>query len=133
MSEITIDDKHRLGLVDALRCFAALWVVLFHMSEGKHIPTLLAAIPDWLKYIVFDAGHLGVPIFFVLSGIVMAVTTFRVQMTHKNAAKFVSRRLVRLAPPYYVAIAFGIAVGALATGLRIWLSLERGSFFDRQL
>lgn len=31
------------------------------------------------------------------------------------------------------AIAFGIAVGALATGLRIWLSLERGSFFDRQL
>lgn len=31
------------------------------------------------------------------------------------------------------AIAFGIAVGAMATGLRIWLSLERGSFFDRQL
>lgn len=31
------------------------------------------------------------------------------------------------------AIAFGVAVGALAMGLRIWLSLERGSFFDRQL
>ena len=31
------------------------------------------------------------------------------------------------------AIGFGIAVGALATGLRIWLSLERGSYFDRQL
>ncbi len=31
------------------------------------------------------------------------------------------------------AIAFGIAVGALATGLRIWLSLERGSFFEREL
>ncbi|MCX8053774.1 MAG: hypothetical protein N3B12_08190 [Armatimonadetes bacterium] len=31
------------------------------------------------------------------------------------------------------AIAFGIAVGGLAMGLRIWLSLERGSFFDRQL
>lgn len=31
------------------------------------------------------------------------------------------------------AIAFGIAVGSLAMGLRIWLSLERGSFFDRQL
>lgn len=31
------------------------------------------------------------------------------------------------------AISFGVAVGALATGLRIWLSLERGSFFDRQL
>lgn len=31
------------------------------------------------------------------------------------------------------AIAFGIGVGALAMSLRIWLSLERGSFFDRQL
>ncbi|MCX6345455.1 MAG: hypothetical protein NT018_10360 [Armatimonadetes bacterium] len=31
------------------------------------------------------------------------------------------------------AIAFGLAVGGLATGLRIWLSLEKGSFFDRQL
>ena len=31
------------------------------------------------------------------------------------------------------AIGFGIAVGSLASGLRIWLSLERGSFFDRQL
>jgi hypothetical protein len=28
------------------------------------------------------------------------------------------------------AIAFGIAVGGLAMALRIWLSLERGSFFD---
>ena len=31
------------------------------------------------------------------------------------------------------AINFGIAVGSLAMGLRIWLSLERGNFFDRQL
>lgn len=31
------------------------------------------------------------------------------------------------------ALAFGIGIGALATALRIWLSLERGSFFDRQL
>ncbi|MGW8466020.1 acyltransferase family protein [Pseudomonas sp. CLCA07] len=110
MSGITTDDKHRLALVDALRCFAALWVVLFHLSEGKHIPTLLAAIPDWLKYIVFDAGHLGVPVFFVLSGIVMAVTTFSVPMHTANAANFVARRLVRLAPPYYAAVALGVLV-----------------------
>jgi hypothetical protein len=31
------------------------------------------------------------------------------------------------------AITFGVAVGSLAMGLRIWLSLEKGSFFDRQL
>lgn len=31
------------------------------------------------------------------------------------------------------AIQFGLGVGGLAMALRIWLSLERGSFFDRQL
>ena len=31
------------------------------------------------------------------------------------------------------AIAFGIGVGAMATSLRIWLSLERGSFYDKDL
>lgn len=31
------------------------------------------------------------------------------------------------------AIAFGIEIGALAMALRTWLSLERGSFFDREL
>ena len=110
MSVITTDDKHRLALVDALRSFAAFWVVLFHLSEGSHIPTLLATLPPWLKYAVFDAGHLGVPIFFVLSGIVMATTTSRLTMNNVNAANFVGRRLVRLAPPYYAAIALGVAV-----------------------
>lgn len=110
MSGITTDDKHRLALIDALRCFAAFWVVLFHLSEGNHIPTLLAAIPGWVKAAVFDAGHLGVPIFFVLSGIVMATTTARVPMNTVNAANFVARRLVRLAPPYYAAVALGLLV-----------------------
>lgn len=31
------------------------------------------------------------------------------------------------------AMAFGIEIGALAMALRTWLSLERGSFFDREL
>ncbi len=31
------------------------------------------------------------------------------------------------------AIAFGVAVGAMATCLRIWLSLEKGSFYDKEL
>jgi len=28
---------------------------------------------------------------------------------------------------------FGMMVGAIAVGLRFWLSLERGAFFDREL
>ncbi|WP_369990090.1 acyltransferase family protein [Pseudomonas xanthosomatis] len=110
MRGITTDDKHRLALIDALRCFAAFWVVLFHLSEGNHIPTLLAAIPGWVRAAVFNAGHLGVPIFFVLSGIVMTTTTARVPMDSINATSFVARRLVRLVPPYYAAVALGLLV-----------------------
>lgn len=113
MKGLTTHDKHRLVLIDALRCFAALWVVLFHLSAGGHLPTLRAEMPGWLHYIVFDAGHLGVPIFFVLSGIVMAATTRDVPMNTADAARFVLRRLVRLVPPYYVAIAVGILFNAV--------------------
>ena len=31
------------------------------------------------------------------------------------------------------AIAFGIGIGSLATSLRIWLSLEKGNFYDKEL
>jgi peptidoglycan/LPS O-acetylase OafA/YrhL len=104
----TPNNKNRLMLVDALRCFAALWVVMFHLSEGGHIPTLIAALPLWLSLALFNAGHLGVPIFFVLSGIVMAVTTLNTPMTTSNTGYFVGRRLMRLTPPYYAAIAVGV-------------------------
>ncbi|MCC6444386.1 MAG: PD40 domain-containing protein [Armatimonadetes bacterium] len=35
--------------------------------------------------------------------------------------------------PAYRAMGFGLALGGLAMALRIWLSLERGSYFDREL
>jgi peptidoglycan/LPS O-acetylase OafA/YrhL len=38
----------RLGALDALRGFAALWVVLHHFAEGQHMPALLQALPPWV-------------------------------------------------------------------------------------
>ena len=110
MINATDNTKNRFALIDALRCLAAVWVVLFHFSEGKHIPTLLATIPEWLKLGLFDAGHLGVPIFFVLSGVVMAYTTKNMSMTTNNGIKFLLRRFVRLMPPYYAAVVLGVLV-----------------------
>jgi len=93
-----------------LRGFAALWVVLYHMSEGHHIPIISTVIPAWLVSILFDAGHLGVPIFFVLSGFVMAYTVKQTPFSGKNANKFLLRRFIRLSPPYYFAIAVALAL-----------------------
>ena len=40
--------------------------------------------------------------------------------------------LVHLNAPAQRAVTFGLALGALATSLRLWLSLERGLYFDQE-
>jgi len=100
----TQPNNNRLAFADGLRGLAALWVVLFHIAEGHHIESIKAAIPSYLFTPIFEYGHLGVAIFFVLSGFVMGLTACNVIFDRKNALKFISRRLLRLAPPYYFAI-----------------------------
>ena len=48
----------------------------------------------------------------------------------ENLANWV---LTRVNSPAIVAISFGVGIGTLATSLRLWLSLERGSYFDEEL
>ncbi len=52
--------------------------------------------------------------------------SFRVE----NIANWI---LTRVNSPAILAVDFGLGVGALATSLRLWLSLERGSYFDKEL
>jgi hypothetical protein len=41
--------------------------------------------------------------------------------------------LKKVNSPAIMAIDFGLGVGGLATALRLWLSLERGSYFEEEL
>jgi len=41
--------------------------------------------------------------------------------------------LTRVNAPAIRAVGFGLGVGLIATALRIWLSLERGSYFEKEL
>ncbi len=41
--------------------------------------------------------------------------------------------LTRVNAPAIRAVGFGLGVGLVATALRIWLSLERGSYFDKEM
>lgn len=100
----------RLAFADGLRGLAALWVVLFHLSEGHHIDAFKAVLPAWLSVAVFEAGHLGVAVFFSLSGFVMALTLPNGLNYMSEVFRFMVRRLVRLTPPYYLAIAFALAM-----------------------
>jgi peptidoglycan/LPS O-acetylase OafA/YrhL len=103
----------RYVFADGLRGLAALWVVLYHLSEGHHIENIKAVLTIPVSHFVFDSGWLGVRIFFVLSGFVMANNTVKYQVEGNFANKFILRRLIRLTPPYYFAIFFTLIFLAL--------------------
>jgi peptidoglycan/LPS O-acetylase OafA/YrhL len=105
----------RLAFADGLRGLAALWVLLFHLSTGHHVDALLAALPAGVDRVVFTWGHGGVAVFFVLSGCVLALTAERAVLDPAGAGRFVLRRLLRLAPPYYAALLVAVLL-ALAKG-----------------
>jgi peptidoglycan/LPS O-acetylase OafA/YrhL len=98
-----------LTIVQALRGIAALWVVFFHASEGGHIPHLKATLPFAAQVAIFDAGHLGVAIFFALSGFVIAHSLAGSAMTGRSLGRFALRRSIRLDPAYWVSMLICVA------------------------
>src|SRR5687767_8776 len=103
----------RFTFVDALRGVAALAVVLFHAVEGGHIPDLMAVMPAWLTAMI-SHGHLGVAVFFVLSGFVIAHATYGQTITLSYLGRFMLRRSIRLDPPYWFAIAVAVGFAVLS-------------------
>lgn len=101
-------------MVDALRGIAALAVVLYHFKGGAHIDALLSALPRWPS-LALDHANLGVAIFFVISGFVIAHTLYDETVTIGVAARFMLRRSVRLDPAYWTAIVLAIGFGVLST------------------
>lgn len=88
----------RLGGIDCLRGVAALAVFFFHLS----------ATPNHGRGALLDAwnaiwrhGHLGVPLFFVISGVCITRTWLR----SEGAASFVRQRLRRIFPAYWGSLA----------------------------
>lgn len=94
---------HRYDGVQALRFVAALMVVLTH-SFYYTSERLGAGV---LK---FSGGAKGVDVFFVISGFVMIISSQRLFGTERGWSVFMSNRLVRIAPLYWVATTFKLVV-----------------------
>ncbi|QXF12714.1 acyltransferase family protein [Sphingopyxis terrae] len=110
--------KQNFAFVQALRGIAALWVVLYHAHAGGHVQALQTAMPSFLAHILFDAGHLGVAIFFTLSGFVIAHSLAGSTMTPGNWGRFMLRRSVRLDPAYWASMVLVVAFGALSARVK---------------
>ncbi len=103
-------DPTRFAFVDCLRGVAAMWIVVFHGFAAKHFAHLEPLLPSWSVRVIF-AAPIGVAVFFVLSGFVIAHVVGRDRVDARYALRFVARRRARLDPPYLMAIALVLAVG----------------------
>ncbi|MEL6461838.1 MAG: acyltransferase [Cyanobacteria bacterium J06621_15] len=107
--------KIHFHFVDSLRGIGAIWVVLYHIYATGKLVDLSNFLPDRLEYIAFKLGNLGVAIFFVLSGFVIAHSLRNAKINPSYVGRFSLRRLLRLSPPYYVAIILALGFALLSS------------------
>jgi len=123
--------------IQILRFIAATSVVIFHAvgTAMKHLPEQSA-----YGYGVFRHGDHGVDIFFVISGFIICYSTYFAQTT---PIKFLSRRLQRIVPIYWLFTLAMVAIAVLVPSAfsdtdwinprRVLLSMTFLSFVDQKM
>ena len=96
--------RERLLFIDGLRCIAVLWVVLYHFTHNSPFGECFTEKLPSCLYAVAWNGYLGVEIFFVISGFVIALSLTKASLTPRFVLGFAIRRYVRLFPPYIAAV-----------------------------
>lgn len=116
-----MDDTHRIKHIDAWRFIAVNMVFVAHIIVSINQQFSRDIIPAYLRTGAF--GHLGVLIFFFISGFVICGG---LMVEQKGSMKiclraFYIRRVFRIVPPFYLyllAVSFVIYFGLVETGYR---------------
>ena len=104
----------RFTALDGLRAIAAYWVLFFHLE------IFIAGVTTKSVSQIFAKGYLGVDIFFVLSGFVLAhVYAERADSSDLNYGRFLWARLARIYPLHLITF---IALVPVAILNEIWLN-----------
>ncbi|PKN52124.1 MAG: hypothetical protein CVU55_08705 [Deltaproteobacteria bacterium HGW-Deltaproteobacteria-13] len=88
----------RLDFLDALRCFAILYVFISHLVL---IPQPNLAIPEWIAPFIINGGNAGVSLFFVLSAFSLSYSMDARAGETMLTRRFYIRRFFRIAPLFY--------------------------------
>ncbi len=94
--------NNRIYELDALRALAAINLMLFHYT---HVYSVKHGFSSPLGF-EFPWGKYGVQLFFMLSGVVNALTILK----KRDVGAFLSARCLRILPCYYIVIAFNLVL-----------------------
>ena len=97
---------------DALRGFAALWVVMDHSCDRFLAGTNFHFIHQPLYAFAIN-GQLGVLIFFVVSGYCITAAAQGALVSGKSVGRYFYERGRRIFPPYWIALIVGVAAKLL--------------------
>lgn len=106
----------RMALLDLVRLGAALCVVLYHFLAGPTVQSYWDEAPSGTTAALRDVsryGWLGVEVFFVISGLVIARSARRATL-----ARFVASRVGRLYPGYWAAVLLTVVLITVWDGAR---------------
>jgi peptidoglycan/LPS O-acetylase OafA/YrhL len=113
--------RRRYHEVDILRIIAALGVVGFHfLFRSSTTSPVLAHTGFSDPGGIFHYGNIGVPLFFVISGFVILNSAW-----NRSPIKFLSSRVGRLYPTFWVACTLTALVIAVAPGDRFTVSFDK--------
>lgn len=104
----------RLVALDVLRGVAVLLVVARHVGD----PTASAPAAEWAMAALVRGGWIGVDLFFVLSGFLIAGLLFREHAFHGRirVGRFLVRRGLKIYPPFYALLAITLAARLAQSG-----------------
>jgi peptidoglycan/LPS O-acetylase OafA/YrhL len=112
----------RLLAIDGLRGVACLGVAVYHLTRYGQTATIAReGIPAVLLW-VGDHGWIGVQMFFVISGFVIAHTLRGAVVDAGYVGNYALRRSLRLDPPYWATIGLVLAMHAWFAGRPGWVS-----------
>lgn len=120
------EKKNTIYSVQLLRAIAALLVVFDHGLI--HILTAYD-VPQEYHVMAWKLGGIGVTIFFVISGFVMALTNDRKFGQPAEPLQFMLNRIIRIVPLYWVMTFVAAALTILTTGKEVSFSYLLMSLF----
>jgi exopolysaccharide production protein ExoZ len=125
-SATTYTGRARVDHIQLLRGLAALLVIVVHSTEVANSATKQWVPAEW--HAPATVGAIGVDIFFVISGFVMAYSTAG-ESGARAAGRFLQLRWLRIAPAYIVASAIMLPLVVRSGNLNGWRAIANTLLF----